>query len=127
MLFRSPSLKVFEWLENVGLYESTNVIRTITTPLYHYIPEYILFSLPDGLWVFSYLCLILHLWSGKISTQNIGWIIITPVVAIGSEIGQFFGLIIGTFDLWDLIFYIIGGTSPFLLFNKSITYNFQKT
>lgn len=90
ILFRSPSLKVFEWLENVGLYESTNVIRTITTPLYHYIPEYILFSLPDGLWVFSYLCLILHLWSGKISTQNIGWIIITPVVAIGSEIGQFF-------------------------------------
>ena len=41
------------------------------------------------------------------------------------ELGQLFGLVIGTFDIADLLFYIFGMTLPFILFTKSINLKLQ--
>ena len=124
ILFRTSTLKMFSWYETIGLGELTNVMRKMTFQFSDKIPEWILFSLPDGLWIFSYV-LMLFIWQNSVSIKNIFWISIIPILAIGSELGQLFGLVIGTFDIADLLFYIFGMTLPFILFTKSINLKLQ--
>lgn len=125
VLFRSSSLLMFSWYKNIGLDGVLNGLRKSTIPFAENIPEWILFSLPDGLWIFSYVCLILFIWKNSVSLKNLFWILIIPILAIGSELGQFFGLITGTFDLTDLLLYIFGMTLPFIFFKKSINSKLQ--
>lgn len=125
ILFRTSSLKMFAWYETIGLSSLTIALRKLTFPFAPKIPEWILFSLPDGLWIFSYVSLMLCIWNNTVSFKNLFWILIIPFLAIGSEIGQGLGLIPGTFDLADLLLYILGMTLPFLFFNKSINLNLK--
>lgn len=120
ILFRTSSLKMFAWYETIGLRSLTIALRKLTFPFAYKIPEWILFSLPDGLWIFSYVSLMLFIWNNTVSVKNLFWVLIIPLLAIGSEIGQGLGLIPGTFDLADLLLYVLGITLPFLLFTKSI-------
>lgn len=68
----------------------------------------IIYSGTDALWVFSYTFLILIIWDFEIKRQNLFWLIMGLLLGLISEIGQFFHFIVGTFDLFDLIFYVIG-------------------
>lgn len=125
ILFRVPSLKMFAWYETIGLGSLIIALRKLTFPFAPKIPEWILFSLPDGLWIFSYVSLMLCIWNNNVSFKNLFWILSIPFLAIGSEIGQGLGLIPGTFDLADLLLYIFGMALPFLIFNKSINLNLK--
>ncbi len=118
VLFRTATLKMFGWYETIGLGGLTNRMRKLTFQFANELPEWILFSLPDGLWIFSYVCLMLAVWQNSISFKNAFWVLIIPILAIGSEIGQLFGFVVGTFDLTDLLFYILGMTLPFIFFTK---------
>ena len=66
----------------------------------------IVFSVPGGLWAMSYTLLIFHIRKDK-TFKSIIWSIIIPIIGIVSEISQFYHLIPGTFDLMDLIMYIV--------------------
>jgi hypothetical protein len=125
VLFRTATLKMFGWYETVGLGGLTNELQKLTFQFANESPEWILFSLPDGLWIFSYVTLILVIWQNTVSIKNIFWILVIPILAIGSEVGQLFGLIIGTFDFVDLLLYILGMTLPFIIYSKSINLNFK--
>jgi hypothetical protein len=54
----------------------------------------------------SYTVLIFHIRKDK-TFKTIIWSIIIPIIGIVSEISQFYQLIPGTFDLMDLIMYIV--------------------
>ena len=125
ILFRTSSLKMFSWYQTIGLDELTNELRKFTFQFADKIPEWILFSLPDGLWIFSYVSLMLFIWKNSVSIKNIFWISIIPILAIGSEIGQLFGLVSGTFDFADLLLYLFGMTLPFIFYYKSIKLNLK--
>lgn len=125
ILFRTSSLKMFSWYQIIGLDELTNELRKFTFQFADKIPEWILFSLPDGLWIFSYVSLMLFIWKNSVSIKNIFWISIIPILAIGSEIGQLFGLVSGTFDFVDLLLYLFGMTLPFIFYYKSIKLNLK--
>jgi hypothetical protein len=125
ILFRTSSLRMFTWYETIGLNHLTNELREWTFLFSNNIPEWILFSLPDGLWVFSYVSLILYVWQNSVSIKNIFWLSIIPVLAISSELGQFFGLVAGTFDFADLLLYTFGMTLPFIFFRKTINFRLQ--
>jgi hypothetical protein len=116
---------MFSWYETIGLGGLTKELRKLTFQFSDKIPEWILFSLPDGLWIFSYVSLMLFIWQNSVSIKNIFWISIIPILAIGSEIGQLFGLVPGTFDFADLLLYLFGMTLPFMFFTKSINLNFK--
>ena len=62
--------------------------------------------MPGGLWAMSYTLLIFHIRKDK-TLKTIIWSIVIPIVGIASEISQFYQLIPGTFDLMDLIMYIV--------------------
>ena len=126
ILFRQDSLKMFSWFESVNLSNSISELRLFTLPLSFHLPDWFLYSLPDGLWLFSYISLLLVIWSNVISKQNIHWVLLVPLIAIFSEIGQLIKLVPGTFDLVDLGFYLSGTILPILIFansktNKTIT------
>jgi hypothetical protein len=50
-----------------------------------------------------------------------------PAIAIVSEIGQWFGIVPGTFDVFDLLFYLAGTVLPILLFTNLKTIKPQTT
>ena len=74
-----------------------------------FLQKIITFSLPDGLWAMSYTMLIFHLRNDK-TFKTLIWSILIPVIGILSEIGQLYYLIPGTFDIIDLIMYIVAPT-----------------
>lgn len=125
VLFRASSLKVFSWLDFLGIDITQTELRKQAISITSILPKWILFSLPDGLWIFSYVCLMLSIWKGAISTRNIFWISIISLVAIGSEIAQLSGLVQGTFDFSDVLLYFIGSLLPLILYKNSINYNFK--
>ena len=118
ILFRSSTLKMFKWYETIGLGEIIMEARKLVDGFTGIIPDWILFSLPDGLWVFSYVCIMLFIWGNTICKFKFVWILIVPFLAIGSEIGQLFNYVSGVFDPTDVIFYILGMTLPFIFFYK---------
>lgn len=126
VLFRQDSLKMFSWFESVNLSNSISEMRLFTLPLSIYLPDWFLYSLPDGLWLFSYVSFLLVVWGNVISKHNIHWVILVPLIAIFSELGQLIKVIPGTFDVVDLCSYVLGAVLPILIFanlktNKPIT------
>ena len=125
--FRQDTLKMFSWFDRVNLSEVISELRLFTLPLTDHLPNWFLYSLPDGLWLFSYLSVLLVVWDNKISKQNIHWLLLVPAVAVFSEIGQLLGIVPGTFDIFDLLFYLGGTVLPILIFTNSKTIKSQTT
>ncbi len=126
VLFRHDSLKMFSWFEIINISNAISEIRLFTLPLSIYLPDWFLYSLPDGLWLFSYISFLLVVWGNTISKHNIHWVLLVPLIAILSEIGQLIKLVPGTFDIVDLGFYLSSTALPILIFanpktNKTIT------
>lgn len=119
--FRQDTLKMFSWFDRVNMLEAILDFRLFTLPLSVYLPNWFLYSLPDGLWLFSYLSLLLIVWNNTISKHNIHWLLLLPTVAISAEIGQLFTILPGTFDILDLTFYLGGTILPILIFTNSKT------
>lgn len=120
ILFRTDDLAMFRWFDALALDLPIGFIREITMTAKNKLPNWFLYSLPDGLWIFSYISLILLLWKNEIHTYNFFWVYIIFFIAIISEIGQYFNLIPGTFDVVDLIFYALGAIIPLIIYNNNI-------
>lgn len=116
---------MFDWYYRIGLLNPINNLRESINLKANDIPHWFLYSLPDGLWIFSYISLMLFVWKNSVSFKSIVWILIIPILAIGSEVGQLLSFMSGTFDFTDLVFYILGTILPFLFYHKSIKYKFQ--
>jgi len=125
--FRTDSLLMFKWFSALSLDNVINELRLTTMKLSPSLPNWFLYSLPDGLWIFSYVALIMTIWRNQINRISIFWILIIPVLAIGSEVGQFYYLVPGTFDFVDLTFYLLGVLAPFIFIPNSITIKTKKT
>lgn len=123
--FRKDTLRMFKWFHNLNLSEYISNLRLFTLPLSEFFPNWFLYSLPDGLWLFSCISILLVIWNNTISSQNIYWLILIPSISIISEIGQYFLIFPGTFDIFDLIFYIGGSFLPLLIFTNSKSINFK--
>lgn len=103
IFFRSTSIRMFKWFDFLGL---ENIIQLIRSSLYNVksnIPNWIYFSLPDGLWVYSFTSAILIYWDTNQERARI-WLLIPFFSGILSEILQYFSLFPGTFDYLDLCF-----------------------
>ena len=121
LIYRPTSLIMFKWIKHLGLYESVLNLRVYLkdyTP-----PDFIIYNLPNGLWILSITLLIHTIWIKnfniifKIYLSLIFGLIIVP------ETLQFIKLIPGTFDIFDLMVNIIFFLIPFLIFKISFKYN----
>jgi len=86
--------------------------------------DWFLYSLPDGLWMLSYQIILTYVWKYRVKNQ---WYLIFSlsvlIFTITCEFLQFFGIIDGTFDMIDLIFYLVSAFLGLLyckIINKQI-------
>ena len=109
ILFRTNTLLMFEWAETLSLTDLIIAGREAAAPLLPWVPGFVLFSVPDGVWVFSATAFFARLWHDGPLWMRLGWIGAAPAMAIGGELGQIIGLVPGTFDVIDMIAYIAAG------------------
>ncbi len=105
LLFRSKSLNIYQWCTSLGLSTAIDYARNCVR--YWNIPDFIRFSLPDGLYCAAYILIMDAIWLKNDSLTKHIIISIGPLVTIGIEILQYFGLVKGTFDICDLLFYSV--------------------
>ena len=71
------------------------------------ISEFVKFSLPDGLYCAAYILIIDAIWHYDNGIVKNIVISLVPFVTISSEVLQCFGLVKGTFDVYDLTCYTL--------------------
>lgn len=114
VLYRPEKLLMFNLLDIMGLMPFVEHIRMIAHSVV--LPDFVIYSLPAGLWTASYL-LAMYL-TTRYQSKKIRLMLALPlpISAILLEFMQLFGWCPGTFDIYDLICYIV----PLIVFVKSI-------
>lgn len=110
LLFRSRKLFYYQIIELMNLDTHVRAIRKVVWVYRKHIPNWVIYSLPDGLWLFSMGVSILHNRVFYKKAQNIFNIIFFTMIGIEVFQGIYggHGTFIGTFDGADVICYIIG-------------------
>ncbi len=121
--FRTEKLIMFNWKENYNT--SIMNIRTLISTYYDKFPNWFLFSLPKGLWLFPYISLVLLIRRNKIHRENFLWIIIIPILIILSELGQLLKIVPETYDFLDILFYSLGAILPILIFTEYFNFKIK--
>lgn len=120
IFLREDNILVFQIFKLIGVYEIIDTMRNATMTYREVIPEWIYYSLPDGLWVYSLNVFCLLFTGYYLEFKNSIFSFIGIFLGLGSEIFQYFKLIPGTFDILDLIICFLGVVFAF------ITYSFRK-
>lgn len=105
LLSRSKSLYIYQWCAAIGLSSMIDALREHVQNWH--ISEFVKFSLPDGLYCAAYILIIDAIWYKDKGIIKESIITLVPIISISSEIFQYFGLVKGTFDVYDLICYVI--------------------
>jgi hypothetical protein len=92
--WRSTDLLVFRWIEWFGA--GSLILRPDFA-----LPSWVLYSLPDGCWVYACTSWMLLIWG-----RLVPWVWTGVVLAVGAELGQLVGLVPGTYDHLDMVFYV---------------------
>lgn len=114
VLYRPESLLLFRVTDSLGITPLIDILRSNSSRVM--LPSFMINSLPAGLWTASYL-LMMYI-TTKFHTRRIRLMLALPlpITAIVLEFMQLFGWCPGTFDIYDLICYIV----PLFLFVKTI-------
>ena len=118
LLFRPQTLLMFHVTDAIGLSAAINSMREgISSQL----PEFIIYNLPGALWAAAYILTIDSLMFRQSVMPRILVSGIIPVIGAVSELLQLIGLLPGTFDVADMLCYLI----PYLLY-LSITLKIKR-
>jgi hypothetical protein len=101
--FRNENILFFSWLR--FFYINYSFLRQINIGS-NVVSSYIIYNLPHGLWVLSGL-LILKIFLENEKNILLFYSIIFILMSVFNEIGQFYSIIRGTFDILDLFTIII--------------------
>jgi hypothetical protein len=100
---RSETLLMFSWADHLGLGCLVDFLRESLRTMYF--GDFIMFSLPDGFWLLSYMLLIDTIWREDHSCR-VFFASMLPFIAISFEFLQLTGFVSGTFDVTDLMAYL---------------------
>ncbi|MCI7287172.1 hypothetical protein MUN53_14600 [Parabacteroides sp. AGMB00274] len=104
LTFRGENLLMFNWLNELDLMYQIDNLRAYNQKIYLY--DWVLYSLPDGLWLLAYLLIIDSIWHECRNNMFNSFILSLPTIAIFSEFAQYWNIIPGVFDTMDLFCYI---------------------
>ena len=103
LLFRSKTLNMYRWCASFGLSDEIDSLRYAVSDWS--LSEFVKFSLPDGLYCAAYILMMDAIWQKECGWIKYAVVLSVPLFTITSEILQYFGLVKGTFDVYDLICY----------------------
>lgn len=100
---RPGSIRFFSWMEWAGFSELVEALRKPVPQPPEIMADWMVYSLPNGLWAFSYALIIGRLWWGRKASMRYFWLSSIPLVGMGYELLQYLGAIPGTFCYQDLL------------------------
>lgn len=101
-IFRPGNLRMFVWADSLGIAPFLMSVRG-AAPQGAGIPHWVVYSLPNGLWGYAVMAFLILVWRDSQPFARYTWIGCGVALTIGSELGQFFGYVPGTFDGLDLL------------------------
>ena len=101
---REKSLLMFKWFEKLGINGDVDTLRGLINADGVY--GWVKYNLPDGLWLFAYMFLVDIIWNGSNAKVSFVFIFSMPIVALISEILQYYNLLPGVFDWIDIASYV---------------------
>lgn len=105
ILFRPKTLLMFSWFDAIGMNGYINRLRDSVSHIT--LNQTTLYSIPDGLWISSYILMVNAIVSKQNKNNLLFWSFLLPTIAVLFELLQIVNLIPGVFDVFDLICYII--------------------
>ena len=120
--FRSMSLRLFEWFEIIELKTTISFIRNIIHPFKNELPTWTYYSLPDGLWVYSFSSALIILWGDQFKFGKY-WLIIPLLFGAFIELAQKIKIFPGTFDIIDFTFSIMALALSIIIVKPKIQTN----
>ena len=106
LCLRSADLQMFQLFPNGELPYWARRIRVYAESLN--VPEWVRFSLPDGLWLLAYLLLIDGIWGGQYSPTSLFFLAVLPIAIMTAEFLQMIHVIPGVGDWMDMLCYLMG-------------------
>tara|TARA_B100000963_G_C22191399_1_gene479014 strand:+ start:239 stop:580 length:342 start_codon:yes stop_codon:yes gene_type:complete len=106
------SLLMFEWVEYFGLTESLLYIRLLLNDLDP--SNIVIYNLPNGLWILSITILLFKIWGDTKKKYFKMYMSFLFILVILPETLQFFKLLEGTFDVFDLLVNLAFFSLPFI-------------
>lgn len=103
LLFRSRGHLGFMLADALGLGNVVDSLRASVSDIHP--SEFVLYSLPDGLWTISYIMLMNHIFRNEKRITRLIWVSIIPLLGILTELLQLTPLMPGVFDPLDLMCY----------------------
>ena len=101
--FRDERLLLFRWVNQVGLTDDVLLIRHFLSERNYVINSWVLYSVPNALWLLAGLLIFDAIWDQQKERQSaMFWIFGFSGLAISAEFLQFFGLLAGTYDVLDV-------------------------
>lgn len=110
LFFRPGNSFIRQWLHEVSSVFDSSFLPDLT---YQYpLPRWIVYSLPDGLWMLSLTLVILAIWNFKLNRSSLLWIILAACAGLSFETCQAMHYIRGHFDLMDLVLILLAALIP---------------
>ena len=100
--FRPDTLNMFHWLQQMGVLDYIDELKHNPDR----VPMWMLYNLPDGVWLFAYSILIGCIWNYKLRDCWM-FILVMPCICIPHEFFQGLGIMHGTYDANDVLAYLI--------------------
>lgn len=113
IFFRTDKLLMFSWFKRLGLSNLISYIRLFSDEFI--LPEWVIYSLPNALWTYSFMFSFVLLWKNSINLYRYIWFALVFFISVGSEIGQLLKIVPGTFDFIDLFLCLIAIMIPRLV------------
>lgn len=105
LLFRSRQHLGFIVLDSIGLTSAIDYIRSSAQGVEA--TEFVRFCLPDGLWTTSYVLFSDYFNRNEKLKLRLLWVSAIPMIGCVSEMLQFCGLLLGVFDVLDIVCYAL--------------------
>jgi hypothetical protein len=123
LLFRSKTLYIYVWCKALGLSTFVDAFREHVQNWN--VSDFVRFSLPDGFYCAAYILMIDAIWHDD--NRKVKYILLSlvPIITVVSEILQLYGVVRGTFDLKDLLCYLIPPLAYIMItFINNFKYNY---
>ena len=88
ILFRPTEVIFFHYFSTIGIENWLAAVREKSLASYSFLPGWMVYSLPNGLWAFAYTFIVLRIWKGNTSIIKYFWFLSIPLLVFGFEVLQ---------------------------------------
>jgi hypothetical protein len=120
--WRSPTLLIFRWVRFCGMSGMLAKWRYAVLSGRPAFGDWVIFSLPDALWVYAVTACMSLIWRARRSWARRVWIAAGTVLGCGGEVLQQLGVVPGTYDPVDLLLSVAAALTSYLLVTNDLKF-----